>query len=456
MVFFEPKRRYWVKGEVDETIDDALPLDQARVVVEGTDVTLVAYGPLVVTARDAALAAAGRRGVDRGDRPALVVAAGPRHGRDVGPQDRPARRDARGPALRSGSVPRSPRASPSAASTCCGRPPSASPGSTRPYPAAKLEEHFLPDLDRLLDAVDRVMGRQNSLTGWRRMMTHAADDHVARSRRGPHRVRPGGVDRRGRRHRRAEPGGRGGRDREGARPAAVALRRRGRRAARRAGHDRPGRRAAAHDRGRGGERRRRDGHRCAVGFELRDRPPRRRLHPTPPQPARLRRSGRPSSSATDPWSSRATGRSVGPGRPAGSRPTSPTTRTHVERPRRRPARRRRGRPPARGSPTAEPAGPQARERPRRRPRLGGRFGPDGAITREDVLRIVSGTAPALRATRPESRAAARPRGAHPAPSTVANAAGRHARSARRSRASASRLPRRWWRARSRHRTRRRP
>ena len=27
-----------------------------------------------------------------------------------------------------------------------------------PYPASRLEEHFLPDLDRVLDAVDRVDG----------------------------------------------------------------------------------------------------------------------------------------------------------------------------------------------------------------------------------------------------------------------------------------------------------
>ena len=57
VVFFEPKRRYWVKGEVSDELAGALPLDRARVVVEGSDVTLAAYGPLVVTARDAALAA---------------------------------------------------------------------------------------------------------------------------------------------------------------------------------------------------------------------------------------------------------------------------------------------------------------------------------------------------------------------------------------------------------------
>jgi pyruvate dehydrogenase E1 component beta subunit len=28
-----------------------------------------------------------------------------------------------------------------------------------PYPPAKLEGHYLPDLDRILDGVDRVLGR---------------------------------------------------------------------------------------------------------------------------------------------------------------------------------------------------------------------------------------------------------------------------------------------------------
>jgi 2-oxoisovalerate dehydrogenase E1 component beta subunit len=59
VLYFEPKRRYHDKGEVDESLDplSAVPMDQARVLAEGTDVTLVAYGPLVKTARDAALAA---------------------------------------------------------------------------------------------------------------------------------------------------------------------------------------------------------------------------------------------------------------------------------------------------------------------------------------------------------------------------------------------------------------
>ena len=38
-------------------------------------------------------------------------------------------------------------------------------GHDIPYPPAKLEKYHLPDLDRLLDAVDRVLDRPNSLTG---------------------------------------------------------------------------------------------------------------------------------------------------------------------------------------------------------------------------------------------------------------------------------------------------
>src|SRR4051794_29136682 len=56
VIFFEPKRRYWGKGEVDTEATPA-PLHTARVVRPGKDVTLVAYGPMVATALDAAAAA---------------------------------------------------------------------------------------------------------------------------------------------------------------------------------------------------------------------------------------------------------------------------------------------------------------------------------------------------------------------------------------------------------------
>jgi len=166
VVFFEPKRRYWVKGEVSDELVGALPLDRARVVVEGSDVTLVAYGPLVVTARDAALAA-----VDDGLSVEVVDL------RSLSPLDLDAlevsvrktgrlviAHEAQGNAGLGAEI---------AASITdrCFDVLKAAPvrvtGFDTPYPPAKAEDHFLPDLDRILDAVDRVMGRVHSLTGWR-------------------------------------------------------------------------------------------------------------------------------------------------------------------------------------------------------------------------------------------------------------------------------------------------
>lgn len=54
VVFMEPKSRYWMRGEVTRGADAELPLSSARVVREGTDVTLIAYGASVRTAMDAA------------------------------------------------------------------------------------------------------------------------------------------------------------------------------------------------------------------------------------------------------------------------------------------------------------------------------------------------------------------------------------------------------------------
>ena len=48
VLFYEPKRRYWDKGAVDESAAPR-PLLKASVVREGTDATLVAYGPMVKT-----------------------------------------------------------------------------------------------------------------------------------------------------------------------------------------------------------------------------------------------------------------------------------------------------------------------------------------------------------------------------------------------------------------------
>lgn len=166
VVFFEPKRRYWTKGEVDESMHGVPLLDRARVVVEGTDVTLATYGPLVVTARDAALAAqddglsvevVDLRSLSPVDLDTLEVSVR-KTGRLVVSHE----------AQASGGLGAEIVAS---ITDRCFDVLKAAParvtGFDTPYPAAKVEEHFLPNLDRMLDAVDRVMGRQHSLTGWR-------------------------------------------------------------------------------------------------------------------------------------------------------------------------------------------------------------------------------------------------------------------------------------------------
>lgn len=166
VMYFEPKRRYWTKGEVGEDIDDStLSMESAKVIAEGTDVTLVAYGPLVITARDAALAAADEgisvevidlRSLSPVDF-ATVEASVRKTGRLVITHE----------AQQNGGL--GAEVAASITERCffhLEAAPARVTGFDVPYPAAKLEEHFLPDLDRILDAVDRVMGKLNSLTGW--------------------------------------------------------------------------------------------------------------------------------------------------------------------------------------------------------------------------------------------------------------------------------------------------
>jgi 2-oxoisovalerate dehydrogenase E1 component beta subunit len=159
VIFFEPKRRYWEKADVDTTasVADALPMDAARTVAEGTDITLLAYGPMVKVALAAAAAAReDGRSIEVIDLRSLspldtnrVSASVRRTGRCVVVHEAPvfgglgAEIAARvteecfysleAPVLRVG-------------------------GFSTPYPPSRLEEHYLPDLDRVLDAVDRAFG----------------------------------------------------------------------------------------------------------------------------------------------------------------------------------------------------------------------------------------------------------------------------------------------------------
>ncbi len=155
VIFLEPKRRYWQKGPVNLDIPP-MPMHSARLLREGSDVTLLAYGPMVSTSLQAAEIGAEEgfsievidiRSLSPIDYPTLIASA-QKTGRVVIAHEAPtnvsisseiAARIAEhafysleAPVLRVG-------------------------GFDTPYPPAKLEEEYLPDADRILEAVDRVM-----------------------------------------------------------------------------------------------------------------------------------------------------------------------------------------------------------------------------------------------------------------------------------------------------------
>ena len=165
VVFFEPKRLYHTKGEVDLAADiaDAAPMGLARVAREGTDVTLVAYGAQVTTALDAATAAE-----DDGISIEVIDL------RSLSPVDY---RTLSASVRKTGRMIVTHEAGGEAGvgaeliasiTEQCFHHLEAAPvrvtGHDIPYPPAKLEKHHVPDLDRILDAVDRVLDRPNSLS----------------------------------------------------------------------------------------------------------------------------------------------------------------------------------------------------------------------------------------------------------------------------------------------------
>ncbi|GAA3748914.1 alpha-ketoacid dehydrogenase subunit beta [Micromonospora maritima] len=159
IVFLEPKRRYWEKGPVDldAPLADAYPLHSARVARPGTDATVLAYGPMVRTALDAATAAAedGREleVVDLRTLSPLDLTAAyesvRRTGRCVVVHEAP------------GNLGLGSEIAARITEECfysLESPVLRVTGFDTPYPAARVEEEYLPDLDRVLDAVDRTFG----------------------------------------------------------------------------------------------------------------------------------------------------------------------------------------------------------------------------------------------------------------------------------------------------------
>jgi 2-oxoisovalerate dehydrogenase E1 component subunit beta len=157
IVFFEPKRRYWEKGAVDLDTEPTFPLHASRVVREGTDATVIAYGPMVRTALDAAEAATedGRQleVIDLRTLSPLdldpVFASVKKTGRCVVVHEAP------------GNLGMGAEVAARVSEECfysLEAPVLRVTGYDIPYPAARVEEEYLPDLDRLLDAVDRSFG----------------------------------------------------------------------------------------------------------------------------------------------------------------------------------------------------------------------------------------------------------------------------------------------------------
>ena len=156
VVFYEPKRRYHERGEVE--LGESAPhgLHDAVVRAEGSDVTLLAYGPMVKTAMIAAQSAEAEgtsievvdlRSLSPLDVPVIVESVR-KTGRAVVAHEaqtflgmgaelaamiqHESFYHLEAPVIRVG-------------------------GYNIPYPPSRHEEVFLPDLDRVLDAVDRSL-----------------------------------------------------------------------------------------------------------------------------------------------------------------------------------------------------------------------------------------------------------------------------------------------------------
>jgi 2-oxoisovalerate dehydrogenase E1 component beta subunit len=157
IVFFEPKRRYWEKGPVDLEAPAAFPLHASQVVRAGTDATVIAYGPMVRTALDAAQAAA------EDGRELEIIDLRTLSPLDLGPVYESVRRTGRAVVVHEapGNLGLGAEIAARITEECfysLEAPVLRVTGFDVPYPAARVEEEYLPDLDRVLDAVDRSFG----------------------------------------------------------------------------------------------------------------------------------------------------------------------------------------------------------------------------------------------------------------------------------------------------------
>lgn len=155
VIFFEPKRRYWEKAELDLSVAPP-PLHTSRVARPGSSLTLAGYGPVVKTCLEAAGAAV----ADGHDIEVIDLRTlSPLH---LDPVFESVRRTGRLVVVAEAPSETSVAAEVSARvqQECfhsLEAPTLRVTGFDTPYPPSKCEEDFLPDLDRVLDAVDRSM-----------------------------------------------------------------------------------------------------------------------------------------------------------------------------------------------------------------------------------------------------------------------------------------------------------
>ena len=155
IVFMEPKRRYWDQGEVDFD-SEPLPLHKSRIIREGTDATVIAYGPMVKTCMESADAAA-EDGISL-----EVIDLRTLSPLDLDPVFESVRKTGHAIVVHEAAQTLGLGAEISARITekcffSMEAPVFRVTGYDLPYPPSKIEEEFLPSLDRVLDAVDRSL-----------------------------------------------------------------------------------------------------------------------------------------------------------------------------------------------------------------------------------------------------------------------------------------------------------
>ncbi|MGH3549558.1 MAG: alpha-ketoacid dehydrogenase subunit beta, partial [Pseudonocardiaceae bacterium] len=155
VIFFEPKRRYWDKAPLD-VATAPVPLFRSRVLRAGTTATVVTYGPMVRTVLDAATVA------EQDGHALEVIDLRTLSPLDLAPVFDSVRRTGRLICVSEapGEVSLTSEVAARVSQECfysLAAPVLRVTGFNTPYPPAKCEEDYLPDLDRVLDAVDRVL-----------------------------------------------------------------------------------------------------------------------------------------------------------------------------------------------------------------------------------------------------------------------------------------------------------